>query len=462
MNLCNILQVLSLKCTSSLLLPARPDLPLDFIVGTTNRWRARLVSLSSYLELPLNRMSGDSMLLLDDFDKVHESVAKVLTRGSGRPGRSKVHNQSAIRPTTSIQRVVDLLRQRAKDLCLAVSVEGSKLVALATARDIESLPVSLFDHMIELQEPRDDERRALISEFFFPRGNVFSNGEQLEVALETLVVETSGRTWSELMRKCREGITERLEKNDMRLSVDRHAMRRTVKGFAETSARDKLKELTGQGDSIIRVFGPNDLSSLLAVYRNHDHSGALLPWDQRQEWAQLEAGVLTPLCHSQDLRSLLRQDHNGGAEITEGEPLAGVLLTGASGSGKTSIARHCAAFASSLLPSLCLIEVNCVRLVRKEIGESERAIRQVFDLARSAVPCILVLDGVENIATVRGKDNSTHGTMDRILSTLLTHMDGVQGDSRQPAVIGVTVHSDWVDQTLCRPGRLAMTINVAS
>ena len=107
-----------------------------------------------------------------------------------------------------------------------------------------------------------------------------------------------------------------------------------------------------------------------------------------------------------------------------------------------------------------MIDVNCVSLVRKELGESERAIRQLFDLAKNAAPCVMVLDGIDNIATARGKDNSTHGTMDRMLSTLLTHMDGLQGASVQPAIIGITVQSDWVDQAVLRPGRLAKTITI--
>lgn len=424
-----------------------------------------MISFLAYVELPLNRISCDSVLLLDDFDLVCTPITKIMSRGSERSvstsGQCKVQGQCAVRSTMSIHRGLDTLRQRAKDLGLIVPVQGSKMIALATSRDTDALPLTMFDQVLEVRKPRDDDRRALMSEILCQRSTNFNNIEQSGKCIEIGTLQHCGCTWSEFMRKCRESIIDQLDENGKRVALDLEIMRRAIKIFGETSAQGKLKGFTGQGDNGIKVWGPSELTSLLDAYRNGVDSGALLPWEQRREWAQLEAGILTPLCHSQDLKSLLRQDNDHHNKAIQWESLAGVLLTGASGKGKSSIARHCAAFASALIPTLCLIEVNCVCLVRKEIGESERAIKHVFDLARSAAPSVLVLDGINNIATVRGKDSTTHGTMDRILSTLLMHMDGFQGDSRQPAVIGVADQSDWVDQALCRPGRLAMTIEIS-
>jgi SpoVK/Ycf46/Vps4 family AAA+-type ATPase len=110
-------------------------------------------------------------------------------------------------------------------------------------------------------------------------------------------------------------------------------------------------------------------------------------------------------------------------------------------------------------------------LVHKEVGASERALRQLFVAVRAAAPCILLMDGIENIAAVRGKDNTTHGTMDRVLSTLLTELDGVDTTSSTTSVsqkegaakfamIGITHQVSWIDTALRRPGRLEKTIEL--
>ena len=140
-----------------------------------------------------------------------------------------------------------------------------------------------------------------------------------------------------------------------------------------------------------------------------------------------------------------------------------VLLTGEPGSGKSAIAYHCAAVAAGIDPSIRLLDVPCTSLIHKEVGGSERSLQRLFRAARAAAPCILILDGVENIAPVRGNDNTTEGTMDRLLSTLLTEMDGIGSDdgsslnekSQNVAVIGVTHNPPtWIDPALRRPGRL--------
>ena len=87
----------------------------------------------------------------------------------------------------------------------------------------------------------------------------------------------------------------------------------------------------------------------------------------------------------------------------------------------------------------------------------------------SGVACIVILDGIENIAPVRGNDNTTEGTMDRLLSTLLIEMDGCtssQSDQSESsrngiAIIGITHNPpSWIDPALLRPGRLEKCIEM--
>ena len=145
------------------------------------------------------------------------------------------------------------------------------------------------------------------------------------------------------------------------------------------------------------------------------------------------------------------------------------MLSGEPGSGKSAIAYHCAAVAAGIDPSIRLLDVSCTSLIHKEVGGSERNLSRLFQAARTASPCILVLDGIENIAPVRGNDNTTEGTMDRLLSTLLTEMDGIgsgnvsssAGKHHCVAVIGITHNPPtWIDPALRRPGRLEKCLSM--
>ena len=86
------------------------------------------------------------------------------------------------------------------------------------------------------------------------------------------------------------------------------------------------------------------------------------------------------------------------------------------------------------------------------IGESEKNIRNVFENARLAKPCILFFDELDSLAPMRGKGSDSGGVMDRVVSTLLTELDGVQlaGDV---FVVGATNRPDLLESALLRPGR---------
>jgi SpoVK/Ycf46/Vps4 family AAA+-type ATPase len=74
------------------------------------------------------------------------------------------------------------------------------------------------------------------------------------------------------------------------------------------------------------------------------------------------------------------------------------------------------------------------------------------------------MDGIENVAAVRGNDPTTEGTLDRVLSTLLVELDGVEENSEHSggsiAVIGITHNACWIDPALKRPGRLDTVVHL--
>src|SRR5581483_2299568 len=97
-------------------------------------------------------------------------------------------------------------------------------------------------------------------------------------------------------------------------------------------------------------------------------------------------------------------------------------------------------------------------LLSKWVGESERAVRELFRRAREAAPTLVFLDEVDALAPVRGQATDG-GTTDRVVASLLTELDGVES-LRHVVVIGATNRPDLVDPALRRPGRLERLVYV--
>lgn len=89
--------------------------------------------------------------------------------------------------------------------------------------------------------------------------------------------------------------------------------------------------------------------------------------------------------------------------------------------------------------------------MNKYIGASERSVRQVFEQAQAAKPCVLFFDEFDSIAPRRGHDNT--GVTDRVVNQLLTQMDGAEGLDGV-YVLAATSRPDMIDPALLRPGRL--------
>ncbi|MBI4451111.1 CDC48 family AAA ATPase [Candidatus Woesearchaeota archaeon] len=127
-------------------------------------------------------------------------------------------------------------------------------------------------------------------------------------------------------------------------------------------------------------------------------------------------------------------------------PPKGILLYGAPGTGKTMLARAVATESEANF-----IAVKGPELLSKWVGESEKAVREVFKKARQAAPSVIFFDEIDSIAPRRGASADSHVT-ERVVNQMLTEMDGL--DSLQDVVvIGATNRPDILDTALLRPGR---------
>jgi len=127
-------------------------------------------------------------------------------------------------------------------------------------------------------------------------------------------------------------------------------------------------------------------------------------------------------------------------------PPTGILLYGPPGTGKTLIAKALAHETRSNF-----ISVKGPQLISKYVGESERALREVFRKARAAAPCIIFFDEFDSISPERGRSGDS-GVTERMISQLLTEMDGIE-EMRGVVVLAATNRLDIIDPALLRPGR---------
>jgi len=128
-------------------------------------------------------------------------------------------------------------------------------------------------------------------------------------------------------------------------------------------------------------------------------------------------------------------------------PPRGILLTGPSGTGKTAMAR-----ALSGEKQIPLIAIDGPQLYSKWLGESERALREVFKKARRAAPCILFFDTIDAVAPKFGADQFGTDVYQRILSQLLREIDNLR-DVKGVVLLGATNRPERIDPALLRSGR---------
>ena len=456
----------------------RPKYPVDLVGNSIGSSEDRMITLFAYANEIITTCRNNTytkcLVMLDDLDKIlslsdnTNTSAGVVYSGNAT---NSAHYFVGRRFKALFLSIVDSLR--VKD-----SSAYGHILLLCTSRGCEEI-ISRFDRVFVKRELDSEQRRDMIVKCLSPENCDEDNRTALEQEaiddddelLSRVVHHATGKSAFELSQCCRKALllcAETSPSQDESGSILRRRLT-CLDNMMQVALPPSLRGGSLDGVVDMKVITSEEL--LARISTRKEKGNILLPLfggDAKRAYESLMNVVITPFCHSNDIVELL---YGGGNAVYSTDnsikehtkPIkVGALLTGEPGVGKTSLAYHCASIAASMSRGMTLLDVSCTSLIHKELGGSERAVQQLFNAVRAASPCILLLDGIENIAPCRGNDNTSEGTMDRVLSMFLTEMDGIEtGKSAgNVAVIGITYDANLIDPSIRRPGRLEKTISL--
>jgi len=361
--------------------------------------------------------SAPSIIFIDEIDSI-------------APKRGEVVGDSERRVVAQLLSLMDGLQSR-----------GEVVVIAATNRPNDIDPAmrrgGRFDREIEIGVPDSDGRLEVLQ--VHTRGMPLDR-DMLEpgTGLDNLARITHGFVGADLASLCKEAAM--------------HALRRVVVDVGDVGGADADFE-----DEI-----PSELIDRLVVTKKDFYEALknIRPSAMREVFVEIpevrwdDIGGLDEV--KRDLIEIVEWPlrYPELFEAIKTDPPTGVMLFGPPGTGKTMLAKAVATESSANF-----IGIKGPELLSKYVGESERAIREVFRKARQASPAIIFFDEIDSIAPVRGIGSDTFVT-ERVVSQILTELDGLQ-ELRDVVVIAATNRIDMVDPALLRPGRIDRAIEVA-
>ncbi|MCF3653070.1 MAG: CDC48 family AAA ATPase [Aigarchaeota archaeon] len=348
--------------------------------------------------------NAPSIIFIDELDAI-------------APKRSEVTGEVERRVVSQLLTLMDGLKSR-----------GQVIVIGATNR-IDAVDPALrrpgrFDREIRIGVPDRNGRKEILQ--IHTRRMPLAD----DVDLDELANITHGFTGADLAALCREAAMNALRRFLPKIDLEKETIPAEVLEELKVTREDFMNAL--------KVVQPSALREVILEIPN-------VRWedigDLEQVKQELREAVEWPLKYPDLFKRL-------GIR-----PPKGILLYGPPGTGKTLLAKAVANESEANF-----ISVKGPEILSKWVGESEKAVREIFQRAREAAPCIIFFDELDAIAPRRGLHTDS-GVTDRIVNQLLTEMDGIQ-ILKDVVVIGATNRPDILDPALLRPGRFDRIIFV--
>uniref|UniRef100_A0A060T876 Peroxisomal ATPase PEX6 n=1 Tax=Blastobotrys adeninivorans TaxID=409370 RepID=A0A060T876_BLAAD len=389
---------------------------------------------------------------VDCYNLIGENDAKTI--GSLR---ARLDRATSIEPCVVLLRHIDAIARKSEqdggdggiisnlnDVFTDYCGEGTDkaLIIVATAADVDKMSETIrskFKFELVVPVPTEAERRKIFAFLCRPplaptqlQNNTrsYQPGFALrsDVALSTLALQSAGLTPPDL-----ESIVEMAKVR---------AMQRLEKEACDDYSVSDL--IVGYG-GIVKIT-PDDIEEAIGLARTKysDSIGAPripnVTWDDVGGLENVKGEILDTI----EMPLKFPQLFSGGMKKR-----SGILFYGPPGTGKTLLAK---AIATTF--SLNFFSVKGPELLNMYIGESEANVRNVFQKARDAKPCVVFFDELDSVAPKRGNQGDSGGVMDRIVSQLLAELDGMSGAGGDGVfVVGATNRPDLLDEALLRPGR---------
>ncbi|KAJ0113642.1 hypothetical protein Patl1_01061 [Pistacia atlantica] len=353
-------------------------------------------------------------------------------------------------------------------------IHRQQVLLVAAAESSEGLPPAIrrcFSHEISMGPLNEDQRVEMLSQLLQGVSELFSNWDK-KLLLSCLhlymfhcsIVGPTSRTGSEEFIKDIIGQTSGFMPRDLQalvadagvnllqksnFQIDKAEHRESYSSLKVKSVQDNKSTA-----AVDQVMGKDDLVKSLERSKKRNASALGAPKVPNVKWEDVGGledvkksildTVQLPLLHKDLFSSGLRKR-------------SGVLLYGPPGTGKTLLAKAVATECS-----LNFLSVKGPELINMYIGESEKNVRDIFQKARSARPCVIFFDELDSLAPARGASGDSGGVMDRVVSQMLAEIDGLN-DSTQviyppyttPSLLDCCASNrpDLIDPALLRPGR---------
>ncbi len=282
-----------------------------------------------------------------------------------------------------------------------------------------------FDREIEIHVPDRDSREEIL--LIHTRGMPLTQ----DVDLKTLANVTHGYVGADLEALAREAAMKTLRRVLPSVNLSEETIPSDVLDQLEVTHDDFLsgfKEITPTAIREVYIESPNvpwtDVGGLASVITDIREA---IEWPLTQKDAFKRIGI---------------------------KPPRGILLYGPPGCGKTLLAKAVATESEANF-----ISIKGPEVLSKWVGESEKAIREVFRKARLAAPSIIFFDEIDSLIPVRGTSSDSNVT-ERVISQLLTELDGLE-ELKDIVVLAATNRPDIVDPAVLRPGRFDRLIFVS-